>query len=165
MFWYELPRHPVIYQKHSFLRNNKKFKFCWWNKVKVLVAQSCPTLCDPMDCSLPGFSVHGILQATTLEWVPIHFSRDSSWPRDWTWVSRIAGRFFTVWAIREALILLEANLILVYCFGRACPLETGSKACSLAPLGPSEPSGLWGLVCKLFELSHLCYKLFENCLH
>ena len=96
--------------------------------MKVLVAQSCPTLCDPMDCSLPGFSVHGILQATTLEWVPIHFSRDSSWPRDWTWVSRIAGRFFTVWAIREALILLEANLILVYCFGRACPLETGSKS-------------------------------------
>ena len=103
----------------------------------ILVAQSCPTLCNPMDCSLPGSSVHGILQARILEWVamPPHppgdlpnlgieprsptlqavlyclshqgsprilewvaypFSRGSSWPRDWTWVSCIAGRFFTV---------------------------------------------------------------------
>ena len=47
-----------------------------------LVAQSCPTLCDPMDCSLPGSSVHGIFQARVLEWVAISFSRGSSWPRD-----------------------------------------------------------------------------------
>ena len=46
------------------------------------VAQSCPTLCDPMDCSLPGFSVSGIFQATVLEWVAISFSRGSSQPRD-----------------------------------------------------------------------------------
>ena len=45
-------------------------------KVEVLVAQSCPTLCNPMDCSPPGSSVHGILQARTLEWVGIPFSRD-----------------------------------------------------------------------------------------
>ena len=55
-----------------------------------------------MDCSLPGSSVHGILQARILEWVAIPFSRGSSWPRDWTWVSCIAGRFFTIWATREA---------------------------------------------------------------
>ena len=67
------------------------------------VAQSCPTLCDPMDCSLPGSSVHGIFQARVLEWVAISFSRGSSWPRDWTRVSRIAGRHFTVWATREVL--------------------------------------------------------------
>ena len=60
------------------------------------------TLCDPMDCSLPGSSIHGILQARRLEWVAISFSRGSSWPRDRTWVSRIAGRHFTVWATREA---------------------------------------------------------------
>ena len=48
------------------------------------VAQSCPTLCDPTDCSPPGSSVHGIFQAWTLEWVAISFSRGSSWPRDWT---------------------------------------------------------------------------------
>ena len=51
------------------------------------VAQSCPTLCDPMDCSLPGSSVHGIFQARRLEWVAISFSRRSSRPRDWTRVS------------------------------------------------------------------------------
>ena len=61
--------------------------------VKVLVTQLCLSLCDPMDCSPPGSSVHGILQARTLEWVAISFSRGSSWPRDWTWVSCIAGRF------------------------------------------------------------------------
>ena len=62
------------------------------------VAQSCPTLCDPMDCSLPGSSVHGILQARILEWVAIFFSRGSSRPRDQTQVSRIAGRGFNLWA-------------------------------------------------------------------
>ena len=72
--------------------------FVWYIK---LVAQSCLTLCDPMDCSPPGFSVHGILQARILEWVAICFSRGSSWPRDQTQVSCIAGRFFTIWATRE----------------------------------------------------------------
>ena len=66
--------------------------------VCVLVAQLYPTLCNPIDCSLPGSSVHGILQARILEWVAIFFSKGSSWPRDWTWVSCIAGRFFTIWA-------------------------------------------------------------------
>ena len=60
------------------------------------VAQSCPTLCDPMDCSLTGSSVHGIFQARVLEWVAISFSRGSSPPRNRTPVSRIAGRCFTV---------------------------------------------------------------------
>ena len=52
----------------------------------------------PMDCSPPGSSVHGILQARILEWVAISFSRGSSQHRDQTWVSCIAGRFFTIWA-------------------------------------------------------------------
>ena len=72
-------------------------------KVKMLVDQSCPTLCDLMDCRLPGSSVHRILQARTLEWIAISFSGGSSWPRDRTLVSFLAGRFFTVWATREAL--------------------------------------------------------------
>ena len=67
------------------------------------VAKSCPILCDPMDCSLPGSSVHGILQASILEWVAVSFSRRSSQPRDQTQVSRIAGRYFTIWATWEAL--------------------------------------------------------------
>ena len=69
----------------------------------VLVAQSCPTLCDPMDCRPPGCSVHGILQAGMLEWVFIPFSRGSSLSRYWTRVSHIAGRFFTIWATRDEL--------------------------------------------------------------
>ena len=52
--------------------------------VCVLVTQSCQTLCDPMDCSPPGSSVHGILQARILEWIAISFSKGSSQPRDWT---------------------------------------------------------------------------------
>ena len=52
-----------------------------------IVAQTCPTLCNPMDCSTPGSSVHGISQERILEWVVISFSRGSSQPRDRTRVS------------------------------------------------------------------------------
>ena len=60
------------------------------------VAQPCPTLCDPLDCSLPGSSLHGILQARVLEWVAISFSRGSSRPRNRTQVSHIPGRHFNL---------------------------------------------------------------------
>ena len=66
--------------------------------LKVLVTQSCPTLWDPMDCSPPGSPVRGILQARILECIAIYFSRETSWPRDQTHVSCIAGGFFTVLA-------------------------------------------------------------------
>ena len=62
------------------------------------VAQLCPTLCDTVDCSPPGSSLHGILQARILEWIAISFSRGSSQPRDGTWVSCIAGRRFTLYS-------------------------------------------------------------------
>ena len=71
-------------------------------KVKVLITQPCLTLCNPVDCSPPGSSVHGILQARILEWVAIPFPRGSFWPRNQGQVSCTAGRFFTVWATREA---------------------------------------------------------------
>ena len=64
--------------------------------VCVLVTELCLTLCDPMDYRFPGSSVHETLQARILEWVAIHFSRGYSQPRGKTWVSCIAGRFFTV---------------------------------------------------------------------
>ena len=64
--------------------------------------QSYPTLCDPMDYSLPGSSLHGILQARVLEWIAISFSKGSSRPRDRTRVSRVPGRCFNLWATREA---------------------------------------------------------------
>ena len=71
-----------------------------WKKESEVV-QSCPTLCNPTDCSLPGSSVQGIFQARILEWVAISFSRRSSQPGDWTQVSHIVGRRFTIWATRE----------------------------------------------------------------
>ena len=74
-----------------------------WLAVLCFVPQSCPTLCNPINCSLPGSSVHGIFQAKTLEWVAIPFFRGSSQPRDWTQVSHIASRFFTIWITRETL--------------------------------------------------------------
>ena len=80
-------------------------------KVKMLVAQSCVILCHPMNCSLPGSSVHGTLQARILEWVAIPFSRWSSEFRDRTWVSSIASRFFTIWAMREALLYSYVSII------------------------------------------------------
>ena len=58
-------------------------------------AQSCLILCNPTDCSPPDSSIHKILQARTLVWVAISYSRGSSWLRDWTCISCIAGRFFT----------------------------------------------------------------------
>ena len=73
----------------------------WCPKWKKVKSQLCLTLRNPMDCSPPGSSVHGIFQARVLEWVAVSFSRGSSQPRDWTWVSHIIGRCFTIWATRE----------------------------------------------------------------
>ena len=63
--------------------------------------QLCPTQCDPIDGSPPGFSVPGILQARILQWVAISFSRRSSRPRDWNRISYIVGRCFTIWTTRQ----------------------------------------------------------------
>ena len=88
--------------KYSCL-GNPMDRGAWWvtvhgvtelNKTESEVAQSCLTLCDPMDCSLPGSSIHGIFQARVLEWVAISFSRGSSRPEDETCVSPIVGRCF-----------------------------------------------------------------------
>ena len=96
--------------------------------VLCFIAQSCPTLCDLMDCSPPGSSVRGILQAQVLEWVGIPFSRGSSWPRNGTWVSCIVGRVFTGWATREAQMAT--------CF--ACGKRHASELLSQSvPLSPS----------------------------
>ena len=104
------------------------FQILHWKKSGSEVAQSCPTLCDPRDCSLPGFSVHGIFQARVLEWVAISFSRGSSWPRDRPQVSCIAGRRFTLWATRDyyaktSFILITEFLVTlkVCAWGRTVP--------------------------------------------
>ena len=74
--------------------------------VCLLVAQSCLTICNTLDCSLPRSYIHVISQARILEWLAIPFSRGSSRSRDQTQVSCIAGRLFTVWATREASTML-----------------------------------------------------------
>ena len=84
-------------------------------QVKVLITQSCLTLCDPMDCSPPGSSVHGIFQARILEWIAIFFSRRSFQPRDRTWVSYIAVRFFTNSPTREDQVFIRC--IYLFCPG------------------------------------------------
>ena len=69
----------------TFVGKGMSLLFNTLSRLEVLVSQSCLTLCNPMDCSLPGSSVHGFLQARILEWVAIPFSRGSSQPRIWTW--------------------------------------------------------------------------------
>ena len=70
--------------------------------VMELVTQPWLTLSDSVDWNLPGSPARGVLQARVLMWVGTLFSREFSWPRDWTQVSFIAGRFLTIWATREA---------------------------------------------------------------
>ena len=82
--------------------------------VSVKVSQSYLTLCDPMDCSLPGSSIHGDSSDKNTGVFAMLSCRVSSKPRDWTQIPRITGRFFTIWASREALIL--GNVILLCCF-------------------------------------------------
>ena len=84
----------VCFDQHRCMWNGYVSCSCWIRKVKVSVTQSCPILCDPMDYRPLGSSVPVTLQARILEWVAIPFPRGYSWPRDQTWVSRVAGRFY-----------------------------------------------------------------------
>ena len=79
-----------------------------------------------MDCSLPGSSVHGISQARVLEWVAIPFCRGSSRPRDQTQFSCIKGKFFTIWATREA-SMIKVLCFVLFCFWRPYHLEIQAK--------------------------------------
>ena len=82
-------------EKASLLDTGSVWKISWIPIMLLLLLLSCQTLCDPTDCSLPGFSVPGISQARILEWVAISSSRGSSRPRDGTCIFCIAGGFFT----------------------------------------------------------------------
>ena len=90
------------YLKHDVFLNRSGWQEWQWGGLRCKwhpeseVAQSYPTLYDPMDCSPPGSYIHGIFQARILEWVAISFSRGSSRPRDRTRVSHIVGRLFTI---------------------------------------------------------------------
>ena len=114
-----------------------------------LVTQLCPTHFGPIDCSLPGSSIHWILQARILEWVAMPSSRGSSQPRDWTQVSHVAGRFFTTWATREALNKLVFKSI--YC---RAPKKKMGQLMLKGPELPNDFQGrylkaVWGRGCRL----------------
>ena len=85
-FWWKIQEHIFCFSNH--LKDISSFCLC-----SCSVAQSCITLCNPIDCSSAGSSVQGISQARILEWVAISFSRVSSQPSDQTWISCLAGRF------------------------------------------------------------------------
>ena len=94
--------------------------------------------CNPMDCGLPGSSVHGILQARILEWVAISFSRGSFHPRDRTQVSCIEGRLFTVWATRGFLCKERLWLFLFLME------ESGAQRCSVGcPISYLQGIAMW----------------------
>ena len=90
--------HPfvVISKLSSSIQGQSSFtcNYCLWSHACAKLLQLCPTLCDPMECSLPGSSAHVISQARILEWVAISFSRGSSWPRGQTQICLVGG-FFT----------------------------------------------------------------------
>jgi len=100
---------------------------CMKVKSESEVTQLCLTLSDPTDCSLPGSSALGIFQARVLEWGAIAFSifsRGSSQPKDWTQVSCIAGRFFTVWTSRSPIYIIYTHTCTYISESLCCIPET-----------------------------------------
>ena len=113
------------------------------------VTQSCLTPCDPMDCSLPSSSVHGIFQARILEWVAIFSSRGSFWPRDWTCISCFGRQILYPWATWDNPFL-----------GWSCSVVSNSMwPCGLQPtrlLCPRDSPGKGtGVGCHLLTNKHL----------
>ena len=124
----------------------------------------CLALCNPMDCSLPGSSVHGIFQARVLEWVAFSFSRGSSWPRDRTQVSHIASKCFTIWATREAHRCLDTKIwklitfVFQWLFLFSCPVVSDSlQPCGLEHARLPCPSLSPKVCSNSCPLSRWCY--------
>ena len=131
LFWIPFPfRSPKRAKQHSLCCTAGSHPLpimCVRLCVSVSVTQSCLTLCDCMDCSPPGSSVHGVLQARILEWVAIPFSRGSSQPRDWMQASSVAGRWFTSWATREAPSIIHIVLVVCVCQSQSPSLPQCSE--------------------------------------
>ena len=131
----------------------------------------CLVLWDPLDCSLPGFSVHGILQARMLEWVAMPSSRGSSWPRNQahiSCVSCIAGGFFICWAIREALFYVRGNTRVWAHWHHSfhmCLSYLGPESCVF----PSWISSVHNLTlcgsCNCWWLSYSCLLIWQETFH
>ena len=120
--------------------NTTFYQWGEWCESESEVAQSCPTLFDPMDYSPPGSSVRGIFQAIVLEWFAISFSRGSSRPRDRTQVSCIVGRRFTVWATRESPGNLSPGINPLFIFKSESESEVAQSCSTLCdPMDCSPP--------------------------
>ena len=129
-----------IYRQTKMLFNYSLYSpHCTLHTCVCLVTQSCLTLCDPVKYSPPGSSVHRIFQARILEWVAISFSKGSSWPRDWTWISCVACRLFTIWVTKEVCTFylfyiwkfVPLSLSHLFFFSLHCPLLWQPPVCSL----------------------------------
>ena len=137
-------------------------------KVKVLVAQLCWTLYDPLDWGGGRSSVHGIVQVRILEWVAIPFSRGSSWPRDRTWVLHVSGRFFTICATRSMGTKTMTTLV-IFVSQHLSPMlvhhKPSTAICWIDKKKLADYPVFRSVLCLLFK-KHLCllsYRLGTGC--
>ena len=137
--------------------------FLKWSEV----AQLCLTLCDPMDCSLPGFFVHGIFQARILKWVAFSFSRGSSWLRDWTQVSLIAGRRFTLWATFSTFQWYKSNthsvgnVLWILIFSQASDIQYGTLSWCISSGNKLQPPVNQAITSHWGETTHTLKPFFH----
>ena len=162
LFRFSSPR-PLCSIKETSVQTQTQ-RFSGTLKVKVLVGQSCPTLCHPMDCTPPASSVYEIFRARTLEWVAIPFSRGTSQPKDRTWVSHTAVRFFAIWAIREPCGILVHHILSLLVFPNTVAIPCPSNS-SLRFIDFSSVSSSLDLVTVPGLRFHLCgwgYKCWKQ---
>ena len=111
----------------------KRVMFCWTRAWSCCSCCCCLVvklyLCNPVDCSQPGFSFHGIFQARILEWAAVSFSRETSPPRDQTCVSCIGMWVLYHWATREACMTLSSTYFYI---SHPCPSMSISHPCHLS---------------------------------
>ena len=105
---------PGVYFLSLLLTSQLLLYISMYACVHTQLLQLCLTLCDPKDCSLPDISVHGISQSIILEWIAIFSSRRYSWPRNWTCLSCLAGRFFTTELPGKPLYIYKSLHICIY---------------------------------------------------
>ena len=126
---------------------SRSYQFALWACVHMQSLQSCLTLCNPVDCCLPGSSVHGISQARILEWVAMPSSRGSSWSSGQTHISCgscIAGGFLYCWATVEAQLALLYLFFNTWCFSGKSPPSGPCWRSECPALGTSLSMSFWG---------------------
>ena len=149
--------------------SRKNIYFCFINYTKAfncMWSQSCLTLCDFRNYSPPDSSAHRIFQARILEWIDIPFSRGYSWPRDWTQVFCIAGRFFTNWATWEVWLCgsQQTGKILNIWEYLLRNLYAGQEAKSRTGHGIMDWFQIEKEVCQVCILSPCLFNLYAECI-